>query len=360
MTELHSLYHPDVSDALTAQRDAMTAANVAADGLRRRADALGIDADALVALLAIDDADALVDAMARYGITADTLRDAVRPMVDAMAAGSFDTVDAMLYRYDRERFDPTWSRPRLKTQHGTEVRGNRDRTYVIGSTNHPAGYRYCGTDYVRMAAPEILSRADLWLHMHDAAMPLIGTDTYSWSEVIHVKPFRPNDYMLTVGDAQNSSSDKPRKVRRTSVPRYWHRPDVVHYIGAWPMVGVRVVKRYRTTYNGAHVIGHGHWITTARKARATAVRKPRAATVTVDTVDALVVDAVAAMVAAAKDAPTATVSRRYELNGTKVTVAREPNHNRYRVEVTAADGTRKGTKVRTVDAVAAALRNRTR
>lgn len=320
------------------------------------------------------------------------------------------TYDNALLREDPPRFDPTWHRPRIDTGRGVEVRGRRDG-YIIGDTNSASGTGHqleCNSDsnYVRMSYAEALERANAWHYMVTGdTLEMIGTDTYSWEQVVTWKPIALGSFVMRAEGAGSSLVGDGRK-KRTNIPRsvsYGHdrfcvRIDLPGW-SAW-----RVLKEYRTnvrvrlidengdrvaTVPGERVIGinHrgepitrplpsvalmgsvrmiGHRVISRPKVRKTAAIKTRTKRVPiVDVVD------VAAVTAAMVEPITAAI-----IGKTAAAAAYRTNDGtiiRYRVDVSAAvvnvqvtstnaDGAKvtKRTNVRSAAAAVAAVNNRTR
>lgn len=369
------------------------------NGAQLIADMYGTDVDNLTDLFRtygadIDDATAAAIATALVDYSADTLR----------------TYDNGLQSEDAPRFDPTWHRPRIDTGRGTEVRGRRDG-YVIGDTGRAAKMgsdldRDNGSDYVRMPYAEALERANAWHYMITGdTLEMIGTDTYSWEQIVTFKPYRLGSFVQRAEGAGSSLVGDGRK-KRTNVPRsvsYGHdrfcvRTDLPGW-SAW-----RVLKEYRTnvrvrlidengdriaTVPGERVAGlnHrgepimrplpsvavmgsvrmiGHRVTSRPKVRKTAAiksRTPRAAVIDVATID----EVTAAMVAPITEAITSKTAAaaayrtsdgtviRYRYNVTAAVIA-------VMVTTTNAEGAKvtKRTNVRNATAAVAAVRNRTR
>lgn len=355
----------------------------------------------------------LVDLFRSYGANIDEATAAA--IATALVDYSNDelrTYDAALLREDPPRFDPTWHRPRITTGRGVEVRGRRDG-YIVGDTSRAAGdlrNRAPGAGpahhggYVRMSYAEALERANAWHYMLTGdTLELIGTDTYSWEQVVTWKPIALGSFVMRPEGAGSSLVGDGRK-KRTNVPRsvsyghdrYYVRTDLPGW-SAW-----RVLKEYRTnvrvrlideegnrvaTVPGERVIGlnHrgepitrplpsvavmgsvrmiGHKVTARPKVRKPKqTRTKRAAIVDVVDVDAVTAAMVEPITAAIIGKTAAAAAYRTE-NGTII---------RYRVDVSAAviavqvtstnaDGVKvtKRTNVRSAAAAVAAVRNRTR
>lgn len=212
-----------------------------------------------------------------------------------------------------EPFDPTWSRPRLHTERGLEVRGSRNG-YIIGADGDD---RPC-----RMSYREALQRADMWQHFahpRGEVLPLIGTDEYDWHEVTpplglshhmgdsvtaearHARHYVPRWGTYSRGPVRDYRADKI-KAQSAPVGDYSTAPAEVAYLHG---IGTaRVVKRYRTVIrerigtdeNGRAMfgrrvmIGHRTVNRTATKAR-TATKIRHARPVEVDSVDTLLAQA---------------------------------------------------------------------
>jgi hypothetical protein len=239
-----------------------------------------------------------------------------------------------------------------------------------------------------MTYREAFDRAQMWhLMATGETLPMIGTDEYSWAEVVAHKPhtlstvdgttyyLRPEGAGASIAGGSNRRGQvvlprpsyngtatvptvgKNGKVRAQVVRLREPRPEVTYVNGLFPIVDVRIVKRYRTTYRGRFVVGHGSWndtSTTVRKARATGLKRKRVPTVDVERFDVDAITAIASnMVAAYRAGKAATVKVR-DTAGTVVTMTNEPNDRRFRVIVT-NDGARRMTTVRTLTAAINAI-----
>lgn len=282
--------------------------------------------------------------------------------------------------------------------------------------------RIAGTPIVdRLAYRDALVMADAMLRIDGSIdrLNLIGTDTYSWH---HVVAHRPDSITTTNGDRYVArpegagasiagTSRPPRRfaMRRATATRFvlrvptaidgdttepWHvvdEPVDTFVDGWWPIGPTRVVKRYATVVDGGTIVPGRGWVrrprvsswqpATGRHAKyardlawrndvdgrpgtvvdapvvmSTVVRR-RVVAVDMATIDAVVDAATATATAWHGTATAATV--RYRVDGVTVTVAHEPDRNRYRVTVTRRhDGStvRESGTVRRVDAIATATR----
>jgi len=132
--------------------------------------------------------DAAIDALAASGITLSTEADnAIRTLWNAEES-AFAAYDDVLMRVPSAPLENTMMRPRLLTGNGLEVRGRRTPT-VIGAWDDPTTDKAMNAPLSATGA-ELLARADLILAMANTPIPLIGTDAYSWHQVIVHKPYR--------------------------------------------------------------------------------------------------------------------------------------------------------------------------
>lgn len=174
--------------------------------LDRRAAMLGLDPDAFRALLD-DDLDDLDETLARYGLTRDDLARKVDAIDDD--GSTYLDHDDLLDRIDPEPFDPTWTRPRITTANGIEVRGMR-RGYVVGSRDDDDDRPHYARVVGRILDPssDLATRldyrscqtiADAFLAADGSLdrLRLIGTDIYSWH---HVVAHKPDSVTTTTGD----------------------------------------------------------------------------------------------------------------------------------------------------------------
>lgn len=318
----------------------------------------GVAAEVFADLLAADPAE-LGALLNRYGLTSDSFADALREIVERAPDDGYlgeapDLIEAPA------PFDPSRNRKRAD---GT-VRGRRDG-YVIG------GHDYSTCD--RMSYREALERANAMLHLSGsgAEFDLIGTDEYSWAQVV---TYRPAFYGARPEGAGRSLVGDGRKSRRVTLPRPNYRDRIScpvdgmpgqvrsHGIGknerraeqvealeGWP-IGYRIVKRYRTTYRGREIVGHGHWSGTDRIGPRKVTRKRGRRLAPVEIGAAQLIDDVANL------APGIASRTAFLLpDGTKVTVANEPDRRRFRVTLTTTTGTRFATTTRTASAAARAI-----
>lgn len=373
-------------DLLVIIGKAQTLAAAERDRLSNRAAELSITEAAYRDLLdAVADVDVvdLADLLARFGLTVESFAERMVSLFDAAESFGYLATDESLYVAPDAPFDPTWSRPRLSTHNGTEVRGRRDG-YVVTSSASTVDR----SDALRMTYREAFDRAQMWhLIATGETLPMIGTDEYSWAEVVAHKPhtlstvdgttyyLRPEGAGASIAGGSNRRGQvvlprpsyngtatvptvgKNGKVRAQVVRLREPRPEVTYVNGLFPIVDVRIVKRYRTTYRGRFVVGHGSWndtSTTVRKARATGLKRKRVPTVDVERFDVDAITAIASnMVAAYRAGKAATVKVR-DTAGTVVTMTNEPNDRRFRVIVT-NDGARRMTTVRTLTAAINAI-----
>lgn len=289
------------------------------------------------------DSDELADAMARHGITPAMFAEQLGAMVQSAPEGGYLAPDPIPSRVGSRTF---------KRADGT-VRGRADAP-VIGHNDNG--------EYVRMFGPDLVALADLYFHASGEPLPLIGTDSYSWAEVV---THRPDRYILAdgtpfilapegAGASITGQGRKRRPHKGTTVTR--HRvPDVVEYVDAWPMGNVRVIKRYAITSPGlGRMIGHGSWIKPAtrqggHKARTAArlARRPKIQPTSV----ALVLQQCDQFTADTYGSGTDRKVIAATTTGTRVAITHEVDRRRWRVTVTTADGARMTTAVRTRDAV---------
>jgi len=351
--------------------------------------------------------DAAIDALAASGITLSTEADnAIRTLWNAEES-AFAAYDDVLMRVPSAPLENTMMRPRLLTGNGLEVRGRRTPT-VIGAWDDPTTDKAMNAPLSATGA-ELLARADLILAMANTPIPLIGTDAYSWHQVIVHKPYRIDAWVMRPEGAGASISGTARP-RRSVLSRSFHygpaRHAAVSHIGAWPSAfgtdafPYRIVKRYRTTQivraidaDGLPVVrtlpdavvGHnrfGEPITRPRPTIAVTARKvlegfavvqhpkvpkvsvvkartPRAQVVSIDAASDIPDRAVEMMVGCVSRKVAARYAWR-ATDGTLVRVSCEPTRKVIRVAVVKADGTRSNTTVRSAIATGAAIRNRIR
>jgi len=281
--------------------------------------------------------------------------------------------------------------------------------------------RIAGTPIVeRLAYRDALVMADAMLRIDGSIdrLNLIGTDTYSWHAIVVHQPETIDTnvgryYQRPEGAGHSiaGTSRPPRRfaMRRATASRFvlrvpidvdpeitepWHVVDApvdTFVDGWWPIGPTRVVKRYATVVDGGTIVPGRGWVrrprvsswqpATDRHAKyardlawrnavdgrpgtvvdapivmSTVVRR-RVVAVDMATIDAVVDAATATATAWHGTATAATV--RYRVDGVTVTVAHEPDRNRYRVTVTRRhDGStvRESGTVRRVDAIATATR----
>lgn len=256
--------------------------------------------------------DLLASALGLDGAERLTLDDANRADVFTRAAAlTYLQPDDDLYRVPAAPIDAV-ARAARRTN-GTVV-GRRD-AYVIGNgvtCVRPDGT--VGEQYGRMSSAECLERAHLLMVANGGDTPLIGTDAYSWEQIVSFKPetftlegvtingapvgafvFAPYGAgASTTGDAQrNAYGATKRRSHSARVARYvmpvlkfpkdGPTEEVAHAangrIGqaynlraeevttlAWD-ADFRIVKRYRTAFDGRYIVGHGAWQGTPRAAR---------------------------------------------------------------------------------------------
>jgi hypothetical protein len=387
---------PEPSDDLLAIiGKARTLAATERDRLSNRAADLNITETAYRDLLdAVTEVDAvdLADLLARFGLTVESFAERLVSLFDAAESFGYLAADESLYSAPDAPFDPTWSRPRLSTANGTEVRGRRDG-YVVSSSS-PIGSKSSAphpvdrSEPLRLTYREAFDRAQLWhLMATGETLPMIGTDEFSWADVVAHKPYalstvdgttfylRPEGAGASIAGGSNRRGQvvlprpsyngtatvptvgKNGKVRAQMVKLRDPRPEVTYVNGHFPMIDVRIIKRYRTTYRGRFIVGHGSWndtSTTVRKARATGLTRKRVPTVDVERFDVDAITAIASNMAAAyRDGKAATVKVR-DIAGTMVTMSNDPANRRFRVIVT-VDGARRMTTVRTLAAAITAI-----
>lgn len=341
---------PDVwNDERAVMAAAIDAARDKCERVARiRATSVGIDADAYVdALRSLFDVDidALADALAARGITVDALR-ALVDVVDVAAPYEYRDADGGLYRMPDAVADHAVNRKRAD---GT-VRGQR-RGWVVAS-NHPP-----------MAYVDALAAANALL-ADDPELRLIGTDEYSWSQVVHFRPaaivvggmvyaVRPESQGVPIVNDPYDPKNRKRAPQRASRPRYYVRPAESVDIDGWPWnPHYRIVKRYRMTHDGRTMIGHRR-VDTVRVARK-AARKSQGPRVDVATLADAMVHAVPVLRAAFDDKRSASVRYR-TIDGATATIGADHARNRYRLRVRRSDGASITSTYRTIDAMAAAL-----
>ena len=321
-------------------------------------------------------------------------------------------------------FDPTQHRPRTSGPLGVAVRGDRHLTYVVDgdgnrmSTDEAieranAWQAIASVDGVVLALlgtetsswAEVLHAREADAVTHGMGASMVGRDS--------TRGVKANGGHRTATYPRRSTSmpettNAGKDVMRSKMWSGQSDHDATT-VGAWPFTSARVVKRYGASMRvrvglrlvsrryGAHeypaidgvrqfgpmmhrtmtvpvmrtakVVGHGRWVMPSMPKVSARTGAVKGRTVVVDVVD--VVDACNRARQFATDGLklNESESAAYRLpDGRRVTVKVEPEHKRYRVTVatstTAADGststTRKATTVRKVDAVVAAIRNRTR
>ena len=313
----------------------------------------------------------------------------------AVEYGYLDS-DSELYRLNPVRTEATTTHKRRTD--GT-VRGFR-KAYVIGNDGDPGKVDHYGA----AMSTDLVQRANLWLHASGEPMPLIGSDEFSWEQFVDYQPVRipltgvtlngrpigdlviapegAGDSIVGAGDLGDPTKRKRKthKIRRAQYatlpvsfackvePRHkasecdcYHRDDSVKRgdhgtrcdhevtLGAWPTLSAyRIVKRYRTTFDGRHVIGHGAWQDNIRKARKATVSKPRQKALELP--QAAAIAAIRTAMVQGYETSTAAACK-VKISGTdhRVSVTLEPTARRFRVEVTTGKA-RRGTTVRSVDA----------
>lgn len=276
---------------------------------------------------------------------------------DAMYAGEIvDTADP-----------GSWLAP---SSSGTTDPGARTYKRADGTVRGHVDARVIGRDadgtHRAMPSRELLERAELWCMAQGATLPaLIGSDSYSWAEVVTFTPAT----MTTVdgvtftarpegAGASLVGDGRKRRGHRARTAQYDPRPVEVDVL-PWPRflaTGDRIVKRYATsllvhrddeTSTRWQYVGNGpatRTITTRRRA----TLKPRgkvAQPVEVST------EQIADALLAAWNDP--TMPNRYRVtraDGITVTVTVEHTARRYGVTVKNADGTTTRTKCRTLPA----------
>lgn len=350
----------DERDVLAANCAAMRTAVARICALR--AEHIGAEADAYVAMLS-ESADAvgeseLADVLARHGIT-------------------WEMLSARLALLEREPFTyyaadtstlvagaPVLDAVRNRRKADGTVRGKR-RGYVVDGLSptltHDGRSR---ADYATLTAEAHAMLMDAG----DADLTLIGTDEYSWAQVIHWRPTlivgadgigraaRPSRGVPIVGDVYLPQNRK-RAPMRSKVARYHVRPEEMVTNGWWPMAGARVIKRYRTTHDGRVWVGHRK-VETVRAARKARTTIGRSAVVDIASREALVADAEPRIGRMFTDGTNHTL--RYRLpDGTRVSITNDATNRRYRTRVSVAskDGTSATAKThRTLAAAMRALR----
>jgi hypothetical protein len=342
----------------------------------------------------------LVDLFASFGADIDEATAARVVDLFNVDADTFRTYDDTLSIVDDAPFDPTWHRPRISTERGTEVRGRRSG-FVVSSSSSSIDR----TEPVRMGYDEAMHRANLWYLMATGErLEMIGTDCYSWEQVVTHKPDCVDRWAMRPEGAGDSLVGNGRK-KRTNIPRsvsYGHdrfaaRVDLPGW-SAW-----RVLKMYRTNVRvrlidndglpvsrsaGVRVVGLNHrgepiarelpsiavmgsvrWMghkvvarPTVRKT-STTKRTKRAPIVNVDNVDAItaaIVEPITAAIVARQGASMAFRST----DGVTVRCVVNASTKVVAVAVTRVDanGTKvtKRTNVKSAAGAVAAVRNRTR
>ena len=332
----------------------------------------GIDAEALSDLLASVSIEDMHDTLAAHGLTVDDMAQRLVDIAKRPASYGYLQPDPALYVMPSVPFDPTWTRPRVAGPLGVAVRGRRNG-YVIDGNGNRADYSDALAVANDMLRANPVAVIDDNGNVIDETYNLIGTDSYSWAAVIDHRPDlidsaygllpeRPS-HVAGTGSARaarrivltrpvyggrvalpaidadgNTIRNKDGRVR-TRTYRAVAAPDEIMHNGWWPLVGHRVVKRYRTTYNGRYVIGHGRWSDVKVSGSKRVAKRPHVQTVAVgDTATAI--DAIEAkMVAAYESKKDAKVSLRLP-NGTTIRAAHEPSKRRFRTAVSfrGADG----------------------
>jgi hypothetical protein len=345
-------------------------------------------ASLIAALYAADPSDVLA-VCAAYGATIDELTAATYVDLYDGDREAFRTYDEQLTRLDPERFDPSWNRPRVHTDKGLTVKGRRDGYVIDGE----------GT---RLYYAEALERADLWSILAGGEhLDLIGTDTFSWSQMVTHKPIREGSFVMRAEGAGSSTTGETRK-KRTNVPRsvsYSH-PRFANVVALPGWTSWRVLKEYRTSIrvraideNGDRVsrelpqrvagLNHrgepimrdvptvavmasirviGHRVIVRPKPKRTAVkpRTKRVAPIDVENVEAITAAMVAPITAAIVAKEAARVAYR-TADGIVVRINVDPKRANVAVDIRNADGAKVGrTTVRSAAAAVAAVRNRTR
>jgi hypothetical protein len=345
-------------------------------------------ASMIAALYAADPSDVLA-VCAAYGADIDALTAATYVDLYDNDREAFRTYDDQLTRLDPERFDPSWNRPRVHTDKGLTVKGRRDG-YVIDNE---------GT---RLYYAEALERADLWALLAGGEhLELIGTDTFSWSQIVTHKPIREGSFVMRAEGAGASLTGANRK-KRTNVPRsvsYSH-PRFANVVALPGWSAWRVLKEYRTSIrvraideNGDPVsrvlpqrvagINHrgepiyrdvptvavmgsirviGHRVIVRPKPKRTNVkpRTKRVAPIDVADIDAITAAIVEPITAAIVAKESARVAYRTAA-GIVVRINVDPKRANVAVDIRNADGVKIGrTTVRSAAAAVAAVRNRTR
>jgi len=229
-------------------RSAAEAVRVALEA--RRAE-VGIDAEPFYALLAIDGEADYISTLSRYGIAPDDFLTRCAIIVERMPY-TFTETDVALFREGRTPFDPTVNR---RLPDGT-VRGRR-RGEVIDGWGNRATYASA------LAMANDLLRIDHDGETVDPAYRLIGTDEYSWAEVVHARPTFTVDATGFIRPPMHGAKGIPivgdpfdprnRKRRAYRVRKASYRT----------IDGTTL----RMSFDGRYIDGHGTWQDSTRTAR---------------------------------------------------------------------------------------------
>lgn len=188
----------------------------AIDAVKRHAAAIGLDdaaASRMVAMI-VDGIEVEESTLDEWTLANDNYRASALQRILPRVEGQYLDLDPSLDRIDGAPFDPTYTRPRIRTANGIEVRGSR-RGYVIGSgidgtdsdlpglaakraarvAGHyridPMRYEDC-----RVIADAYL-RSSMPIERFIEGFRLIGTDEYSWRQVVAHDPIE-----VEVGDGK--------------------------------------------------------------------------------------------------------------------------------------------------------------
>jgi hypothetical protein len=304
-------------DVWKEERDRLAAVaaatrDAAYDAAYRHGIAIGLaDDDArLLAGHVVDGIDATGDDVDRWTFANDAHRAGAVDRVLSTDPATYRDYDPALTVVDGAPFDPTWSRPRVTTGHGVTVRGARngtvigagvdgvdDDTVTVRRAARVAGvYRTAPLSYRdALTIADALLRSAMPIERFIAAYSLIGTDTYSWHQIVNHRPATVTTtdgttYAERPAGAGASIAGTARPARRFAMRRAGaHRftlrvvtgqtvtgagttvdvtepwpvvdaPVDVIATGWWPVTPWRVVKVYATTYDGGLIAPRHGWV----------------------------------------------------------------------------------------------------